>query len=142
MRLIAFALAGVFAMAGDALAQLPLLKDNTLVYAHHHLNVPDIAAAKRFWVDTLGGTPVSAGPLQMVKFPNVIIVFTQRAPTGGSKGTIVNHVGFYVPSLRATLDKVKAAGFPIVTREELPATQEVKDGIAYVAAVKSSVGFT
>src|ERR671916_659726 len=91
-------------------AQLPLLKDNTLVYAHHPLNVPDTATAKKFWVDTLGGTPVTAGPLQMVKFPNVIIVFTQRAPTGGTKGTTVNHIGFTVPSLRKTLDKVKAAG--------------------------------
>jgi catechol 2,3-dioxygenase-like lactoylglutathione lyase family enzyme len=121
--------------------QLPLLKDNRLVYAHHHLNVPDIAAAKKFWVDTLGGTPVSAGPLQMVKFPNVIIVFTQRAPTGGSKGTTVNHVGFYVPSVRTTIDKVKAAGYSIVTREELPATQAVTDGIAYMEATKTNIAF-
>ena len=101
--------------------QLPLIKDNALIYAHHHLNVPDIAAAKKFWVDVLGGTPATAGPLQMVKFPNLIIVFTQRAPTGGSKGTTVNHVGFSVPNLRQMLDKVKAAGYPLVTREEMPA---------------------
>jgi catechol 2,3-dioxygenase-like lactoylglutathione lyase family enzyme len=127
--------------ASDALAQLPLLKDNTLVYAHHHLNVPDIAEAKKFWVDTLGGTPVTAGPLQMVKFPNVIIVFTQRPPSGGSKGTTVNHVGFYVPSVRQTLDKVKAAGYQVVTRAEMPASQAVKDDIAYVDATKTNVAF-
>jgi catechol 2,3-dioxygenase-like lactoylglutathione lyase family enzyme len=140
MRSIVFALAASL-VASQAWAQLPLLKDNTLVYAHHHLNVPNIADAKKFWVDTLGGTPVAAGPLQMVKFPNVIIVFTQRAPSGGSKGTTVNHVGFYVPSVRTMLDKVKAAGFAVVTREELPASQAVKDDIAYVEATKTNVAF-
>ena len=130
-----------FSFAASAFAQLPLLKDNTLVYAHHHLNVPNIADAKKFWVDTLGGTPVAAGPLQMVKFPNVIIVFTQRAPTGGTKGTTVNHVGFYVPSVRKMLDKVKAAGFAIITREEMPASQQVNDDIAYVESTKTNVAF-
>ena len=122
--------------------QLPLLKDNTLVYAHHHLNVTSIPEAKKFWVDTLGGAPVTAGFLEMVKFPNVIIVFTQRAPTGGSKGTTVNHVGFYVPSVRKTIDKVKAAGYPIITREELPASQAVTDGVAFVDATKTNIAFT
>jgi catechol 2,3-dioxygenase-like lactoylglutathione lyase family enzyme len=135
------ALAIMLTATDQALAQLPLLKDNTLVYAHHHLNVPNISEAKRFWVDTLGGTPVTAGPLQMVKFPNVIIVFTQRAPTGGSKGTTVNHVGFYVPSVRKTLDKVKAAGFSVAPREEVPASQAVKDDIAYIESTKTNIAY-
>ena len=139
-RLIALAALGM-TINVTTHAQLPLLKDNTLVYAHHHLNVPDIAAAKKFWVDTLGGTPVSAGPLQMVKFPNVIVVFTQRAPTGGTKGTTVNHIGFAVPSVRKMLDKIKAAGFAIVTREEAPASITVKDDIAYIEATKANVAF-
>lgn len=141
MRALILTLALLPTLSGVAFAQLPLLKEHNLVYAHHHLNVPDIAAAKKFWVDTLGGIPVSAGPLQMVKFPNVIIVFTQRAPTGGSKGTTVNHVGFWVPSVRATLDKVKAAGFSIVTREEIPASIAVKGDIAYVDATKNNVAY-
>jgi catechol 2,3-dioxygenase-like lactoylglutathione lyase family enzyme len=141
MRTTVLALAATVLAASHAHAQLPLLEKNTLVYAHHHLNVPDIAAAKKFWVDTLGGTPVSAGPLQMVKFPNVIIVFTQRAPTGGSKGTTVNHVGFYVPSVRKMLDKVKAAGYTVATRAEMPTSQDVKDDIAYVEATKQNVAF-
>ena len=142
IRIAVVALTLVLASTGlIAEDQLPLIKDNALIYAHHHLNVPDIAAAKKFWVDVLGGTPATAGPLQTVKFPNLIIVFTQRAPTGGSKGTTVNHVGFSVPSLRQMLDKVKAAGYPLVTREEMPAPIGVKDDIAYVDAVKTNVGF-
>jgi lactoylglutathione lyase len=142
MRTFTIGLATLLAVHATASAQLPLLKDNDLVYAHHHLNVASIPEAKKFWVDTLGGTPVKAGPLEMVKFPNVIIVFTQRAPTGGSKGTTVNHVGFYVPSVRKTIDKVKAAGYPIVTREEMPPAQAVTDGIAYIEATKTNVAFT
>jgi catechol 2,3-dioxygenase-like lactoylglutathione lyase family enzyme len=141
MRSIAFSLALALSFTSHAFAQLPLLQQNSLVYAHHHLNVPNIAEAKKFWVDTLGGSAVSAGPLQMVKFPNVIIVFTARAPTGGSKGTTVNHVGFYVPSVRKMVDKVKAAGYQVVTREEMPASQVVKDDIAYVEATKTNVAF-
>jgi catechol 2,3-dioxygenase-like lactoylglutathione lyase family enzyme len=121
--------------------QLTLARDNALVYAHHHLNVPSIPDAKKFWVDTLGGTSVKAGPLEMVRFPNVLIVFTQRAPTGGSKGTTVNHVGFWVPSVRKAVDTVKAAGYPIITRQELPATQEVKDDVAYSAGTKTNIAF-
>ena len=142
MRTFTIGLATLLAVHTAASAQLPLLKDNDLVYAHHHLNVASIPEAKKFWVDTLGGAPVKAGPLEMVKFPNVIIVFTQRAPTGGSKGTTVNHVGFYVPSVRKAIDKVKAAGYPIVTREELPPAQAVTDGIAYIEATKTNVAFT
>jgi catechol 2,3-dioxygenase-like lactoylglutathione lyase family enzyme len=142
IRLVASAVLALAGSAATASAQLPLLKDNNLVYAHHHLNVASIPDAKKFWVDTLGGQAVKAGPLEMVKFPNVIIVFTQRAPTGGSKGTVVNHVGFYVPSVRKTIDKVKAAGYPIITREEMPATQTVTDGIAYVESTKTNIAYT
>ena len=129
-------------VAGADGTQLPLLRDNNLVYAHHHLNVTSIPDAKKFWVDTLGGTPATAGPLEMVKFPNVIIVFTQRAPTGGSKGTTVNHVGFNVANVRATVDKVKAAGYPIITEQEAPAGTPVKDGVAFIAATKGSIAYT
>ncbi len=141
MRSLALALIVTFVATSQASAQLPLLENNNFIYAHHHLNVPNIDDAKKFWVDTLGGTSAPAGPLQMVKFPNVIIVFTQRAPTGGSKGTTVNHVGFYVPSVRKMIDKVKAAGYPIVTREEMPASQAVKDDIAYVESTRTNVAF-
>lgn len=133
--------AGSAAPSADS-TQLTLAKDNAIVYGHHHLNVANIAEAKKFWVDTLGGTSVKTGPIEMVRFPNAWIVFTQRAPTGGSKGTTVNHIGFWVPSVRKMIDKVKAAGYPIITREEMPPTQAVNDGIAYVESTKTNVAFT
>jgi lactoylglutathione lyase len=122
-------------------AQLASLTDSAVVYAHHHLNVPSIPDAKKFWVDTLGGTAVKAGPLEMVRFPHVYIVFTQRAPTGGSKGTVVNHVGFFVPSVRQAIGKVRAAGFPVITSSEVGPKQAVKDDVAYIESTKTNIGY-
>ena len=53
----------------------------------------------------------------------------------------MNHIGFSVPSLRATLDKVGAAGYSIITRAELPPALEVKDDMAYIADQDSYIAF-
>jgi catechol 2,3-dioxygenase-like lactoylglutathione lyase family enzyme len=53
----------------------------------------------------------------------------------------VNHVGFGVPNLRAMIDRIKANGFPVVTRAELSAQYEVKDDIGFVPDTGSSVAF-
>jgi hypothetical protein len=50
MRVSTLAVLMLFAAAPPAAAQLPLLKDNNLVYAHHHLNVASIAGE-----EVLGG---------------------------------------------------------------------------------------
>jgi len=114
-----------------------------VVYGHHHLIVTDIDAHKKFWIDTLGGVPAKLGAssVNVVALPNVLIVLTPGRPAGGTKGTTVNHVGFGVPNLRAMIDRIKANGFPIVTRAELSAQYEVKDDIGYVPDTKSSVAF-
>jgi catechol 2,3-dioxygenase-like lactoylglutathione lyase family enzyme len=112
------------------------------VYGHHHFNVTSVDEHKKFWT-TLGGTPVKIGtsPAEVVRFPNVLVFLTNRKPTGGTKGTTVNHVGFGVPNIRQAVDKVKAAGYPMVTRAELPAAQEVKDDLAYIENQKTYVAF-
>jgi catechol 2,3-dioxygenase-like lactoylglutathione lyase family enzyme len=118
-----------------ASAQLLVAKDGPIVYGHHHLNTTNMDAQKRFFVDTLGGTAMKIGANQqeIVKFPNVLVFFRPvQAPTGGSIGTTVNHIGFSVPDLRPIIDKIKANGFKMITRTEVAATQEVKDDIATV----------
>ena len=144
MKLIAMILLiGVFAFAGVtvASAQLNAAKEGSVVYGHHHLNVTSVDEQVKFWVDTLGGTAVPLGQRQMAKFPNVLVAFTEKTPTGGTKGTTVNHIGFWVPSVRATLATVRAAGYPIVTREELPPSLEVKDDMAYIADQDTYIAF-
>ena len=120
-------------LAPTASAQLLAAKEGPIVYGHHHVAASDIAAHKRFWADTLGGTVGKFGNnTEIVKFPNVFIFFRDQKPTGGTIGTTANHIGFSVPNLRAVVDKVKANGFKVITRSEVAATQQVVDDIAQV----------
>jgi len=131
----------VTAGAPTAVAQLTAATEGPIVYGHHHLNVTSVDEHKRFWIDTLGGTPASSGPLSLIKFPNVFIATTERSPTGGTKGSSVNHLGFSVPSVAAMLDKVRAAGYPIVTREELPPALAVENDMAHIADQDTFIAF-
>ena len=126
----------IIASASPASAQLTLAKDNAIVYGHHHIAASDIPAHMKFFVDALGGTKTTFGPnkLEIVKFPNVLIFFRNQKPTGGTRGTTVNHIGFSVPDLKAAVARIKANGFPMITRTEVAATQQVVDDIAPVNA--------
>jgi len=116
-----------------ASAQLLAAKDGLIVYGHHHLNVTSIEAQKKFWIDTLGGRSVKVGtsPNEIVMFPNVLIFLREQKPTGGTKGTTVNHIAFAVKDVRQMRDKARAAGYPIVTREEAGAGDVVTDDISF-----------
>ncbi len=138
------AAAGLLVLGGasPAAAQLTAAQDGPIVYGHHHLVVTSIDAHKRFWVDTLGGELVTVGTLEIVRFPNVLVFMREGEPTGGTKGTAVNHIGFSVPSTRTTVEKVRAAGYPIVTRDELPPALAVEDGLAHIADQDTYIAYT
>ena len=125
----------VLVSASNVLAQLTAAKDGPVVYGHHHLNATNIDEQKKFFVNTLGGTAIKFGPnnAEVVKFPNVLVFFRMQAPTGGSIGTTVNHIGFSVPNVRATVAKVKAAGYKVITRSEVAPTQDVTDDVAAIS---------
>jgi predicted enzyme related to lactoylglutathione lyase len=127
----------------SARAQLTLARDNAIVYGHHHIAASDPAAHIKFFVEALGGTKTTFGPnkLEIVKFPNVLIFFRNQKPTGGSKGTTVDHIGFSVPDLKAAVARIRAAGYPMITRGEVAATQQVVDDIAPIDA-NVSIAFT
>ena len=126
-----------------ASAQLLAAKDGPIVYGHHHITASNIDAHKKFWIDGLGGASIKVGTsnFEVIRFPNVLVYLTPRAPSGGTKGTTVNHVGFQVPNIRAAVDRLKANGFPMVTRAELPATVEVKDDLGILTDQNSFVAF-
>src|ERR1043166_7844373 len=122
--------------ASNASAQLLLAKDAPIVYGHHHLNATSVAPTKKFFAEKLGGARMVVGEnkADVVKFQNVFVyIRPMTIPKGGSKGTTVDHIGFSVTNLREVLDKVKAAGYRIVTREEAAPTVTVKDDIVAVA---------
>jgi|SRR6266850_1222179 len=132
MRIRVLAVLFVLAPVSPVFAQLLVAKGGPVVYGHHHLNVSNIDASKKFFVDTLGGTLIKVGAnnAEIVKFPNVLIFFRPQAPTGGTKGTTANHIGFSVPNLRQAVDKVKANGYRMITREEAAPDRKVEDDIA------------
>ena len=131
----------VLAGPGSASAQLTAASEGPVAYGHHHLNVTDRATHEHFWGDTLGGIPTPWRDVNIFKFPNVLVFLTDREPTGGTIGTTVNHVGFWVPDVRATLNKVRAAGYPVVTRQQLPSSIEVEDGVARIANQDTYIAF-
>ena len=120
---------GLFVAASPSHAQLLAAKDAAVAYGHHHLNVTDIPANLKFFGDTLGGTPITVAGRQMVKFPNVLVFLRQQKPTGGSKGSSVDHLGFSVPDLRVAVDRIKANGYRMVTKEEAAAPWVVVDDL-------------
>ena len=128
------------ASAPPARAQLLAAGDGPIVYGHHHFNTTNMDAQKKFYVETLGGTlaKVGANQQEVIEFPNVLLMFRpMQAPTGGTIGTTVNHIGFSVPNLRVVVDKIKANGFQMVTRAQVGAATTVSDDIASVPPATS-----
>jgi len=144
-RTLAFALLALAlaAVAPSASAQILVGKEGPVVYGHHHLNTTNMDAQKKFYVETLGGTLVKFGANQqeIIKFPNVLMFFRpMQAPTGGSIGTTVNHIGFSVPDLRPLVAKIKADGYKMITTDSVAATVKVTDDIA-AASPTTNIAF-
>jgi predicted enzyme related to lactoylglutathione lyase len=126
-------------------AQILVGGEGPVVYGHHHLNTTNMAAQKKFFVDTLGGTLVQIGSgarqQEIIKFPNVLIFFRpMQAPTGGSIGTTVNHIGFSAPDLKPLVAKIKANGYKMITADSVAANVKVTDDIA-AASPTTNIAF-
>jgi catechol 2,3-dioxygenase-like lactoylglutathione lyase family enzyme len=124
MRWLTALLTPVAAAAAFLVAQTAPPNATGISMGHIHLVVPDPAAMQKTWVDVMGGTPTSAGPLTMVKLKNVFVIITGGANAAGREGTegsAVHHVGFSVKSYAATKAKAEAAGLAI--RELTPNVQ-------------------
>src|SRR5712692_3910817 len=111
----------LFTFAGIASAQLTQAKNNRIVFGHVHLHPTSVDAHKKFWIETLGGIATKIGSLEAVKFPDGVVElgspsFGETKPAGGTKTSTVDHVGFTVPNVRAMVDRVKSAGFAVITR--------------------------
>ena len=100
----------VSVLATPAMAQLAVPNNAGLTYGHVHLNVSDIELHKRLWVEHFGGVVVQKGSLTAVRFPNFLVALSEKTPTGGSQGSVMNHFGFKVRSTPDFLEKWKATG--------------------------------
>jgi catechol 2,3-dioxygenase-like lactoylglutathione lyase family enzyme len=122
--------------ASSAFAQLVSHPDARVRIGHYHLNVTSLDAHKKFWVDTLGGVPLKLGNVDVVKFPDAFVFLHVQKPTGPTRGTAFDHIGFAVPNVPAMAMKLAAAGYQETTGREpapgAPAAQAPASGTSAV----------
>jgi catechol 2,3-dioxygenase-like lactoylglutathione lyase family enzyme len=111
-----WALAILLTASGGAFAQRQPFNGAGVTMGHWHLNSQNVEANKKILV-ALGGTAIKPGDFEIVNFPGVNVFLHLRAgsppSTGGTAGTVINHVGFLVPNVQAAFAKWQAAGVPI-----------------------------
>ncbi len=109
-------------------AQLSPPNATGVAMGHLHYYVRDVPANKQFWI-ALGGKPVATGSIatpaaqasEVLKFPDVLVFLTKGESTGGTEGSVVNHVAFRVPSFSA----VEAAGLKVARLQQFPGVGSV-----------------
>jgi catechol 2,3-dioxygenase-like lactoylglutathione lyase family enzyme len=112
--------AALAALSSTAAAELTNSAAPVIV-GHYHLNVTSVAEHKRFWVDTLGGKAVKIGNVDAIEFPDVYLLLHEGKPTGPTRGTTFDHIGFAVLDVPAMTTKVVANGYGLtVGREPAP----------------------
>lgn len=112
-------------------AQVVTDSSSAVSYGHHHINTEDPAAQRRFWIEGLGGEMAALGPAgrEVIRFPGVLVLMSERQPAGGTRGTIINHVGFETTDIHAAVARLQSMGYNMITRQELPSSYNVADGI-------------
>src|SRR6202521_504870 len=84
---------------GVSRAQLAVPNETGATMGHVHLVMEDVEAGKKFLL-AMGATPSKLGANEVMKFPGVLILLRKGEPSGGSVGSVVNHIGFYVPNVQ------------------------------------------
>ena len=121
-RVFALTCFSILCAAGAGRAQVAAPNEAGVSMGHLHIVTPNPDAQKKLWMDALGGRLVKAGPLEYAMFPGVFVGFRQGDSSGGTDGSVVNHLGFLVRDLDATKAKLTAAGAQIV--REMPETRQ------------------
>lgn len=98
------------AAAPPAEAQLATPNANGITFGHVNLNVTDIEAHKKIWVEWFGGEVVQTGLLTAIRLPNFLIVLTEQEPTGPTQGSVMDHFGFKVRNTAEFVERWTGAG--------------------------------
>ena len=115
-------------------AQLATPNPSGVAMGHLHYRVRDVEANKKFWI-ALGGDVRSVRlqpdrEIVVLTFQDVLVVLEQGDSTGGTEGSIVNHVAFRVPSLgtveAAGLKVARLQGFPGVASTMTPEGERIE----------------
>src|ERR1700756_3113853 len=98
--------------AGTPRAQAFPPNEAGVTMGHWHLNVRNIEATRKIFM-AVGGQEVQ-GDNARVRFPGMLVILREQVPTGGTVGTVVNHVGFIVPNVQESVARWKAAGVNVL----------------------------
>ena len=79
-------------------------------FDHVHLVAPDTLAAAKWYNKLFGGELGKSGPFDAVYYGNDILKVREGEPTSGSGATSLDHIGFSVADVAATLEECEAAG--------------------------------
>ncbi len=116
LRCVAAAAVASWLLTGTpASAQLAEPNAAGVAMGHLHYRVKDVAANAAFWV-ALGGRAAAAGGETRVVLPGVVVVLTAGESSGGTEGSVLNHVAFRVPSFA----QVEAAGLKVTPTPGFP----------------------
>jgi catechol 2,3-dioxygenase-like lactoylglutathione lyase family enzyme len=123
-------LAVVFVMLAlaSAVPRAQLLRPNPggLTMGVIVLNVTDVAAHKKFWVDEFDAKLVKVGQLEGATIPGFVILFRPQAATGPSEGSTINHIGLKLNKLSDFTARFDRGGYkydkPRIGRETTPQT--------------------
>ena len=126
MKRVLSAMAAAFLLAAPASHISAQLRNRNapVIVGHHHLNVTSVEVQKKFWVDTLGGTAMKFGGADVIKFPDILLFLRVQPPTGPTRGTALDHIGFAVPDVPALTAKVVANGYRLTYGREPAPGQE------------------
>lgn len=109
MRVPAFTVVALALVAAHPRAQAAFLP----IVDHIHLNVPDQAQAVAWYQKNFGGQPTTEAADRLM-FGETRLIFLQKADAQPSSGTALDHIGFSVVDLDATMKAFEAAGVKIV----------------------------
>ena len=115
------ACAALAATSGAAADDLSAPNAAGVAMGHLHYVVRDVAANKAFWVKLGGRSVLFNGTTEGIVFPDVVVLLRQGEPTGGTEGSVVNHVAFRVKSLAA----IEKTGLAVEYNAQYPGVASV-----------------
>lgn len=90
----------------------------TTVAENHqvHFFTPDADAMQKWYVSNFGAAPQSFGKVKMANLPGVTLIFSPTdTPVAGTKGRVLDHIGFEVKDLEAFCKTLEASGIKLDT---------------------------
>ena len=126
-RIIELAAAAALAITtGSAQAELSAPNAAGVAMGHLHYVVRDVAANKAFWVALGGRSVLFNGTTEGIVFPDVVVLLRQGEPSGGTQGSVVNHVALYSTSkLALSVAAIERAGFEVEYNVQYPGVASI-----------------